>query len=67
MFLTSTNNVYRAKCGFILAHVEIFQPVNYIFTVAAKVFPIDYAVFLLLVLFLFASSVVGIAVIGIRL
>jgi len=61
------NSICKTKCGYILAHVEIFQPVNWIFTVAAKAFPVDYAVFLLLVLFLFASSVVGIAVVGIRL
>jgi LMBR1 domain-containing protein 1 len=34
--------------------------------VSSKVFPIDYVIFLLLVLFLFSASVVGIATVGIR-
>lgn len=59
--------VSQTHCGYILAHIEIFQPVNWILTTTAKVFPIDYAIFLLLVVFMFASSVVGIAVVGIRL
>ena len=39
---------------------------NFIFVRTAKVFPIDYVLFLLLVLFFFSSSVIGIATIGIR-
>ena len=53
-------------CGYILAHTEIWNPLNIIMVQAAKVFPIDYVIFLLLVLLLFFSSVVGTAVIGIR-
>ncbi|KAF2674627.1 hypothetical protein BT63DRAFT_395144 [Microthyrium microscopicum] len=60
------NSVCKAGCGYILGHINIFQPVNWIFVVSSKVFPIDYIVFLFLVLFLFASSVVGIGVVGIR-
>lgn len=39
---------------------------NYIFVKSAKVFPIDYVIFLLLILLFFCSSVVGIATVGIR-
>lgn len=39
---------------------------NAIFVASSKVFPIDYIIFLLLILLLFSSSVVGIAIIGIR-
>jgi LMBR1 domain-containing protein 1 len=60
------NSICGAKCGYILGHINIFQPLNWIFVVSSKVFPIDYVVFLLLVLLLFSSSVVGIASIGIR-
>src|ERR1700761_7792252 len=46
--------------------VNIFQPLNYIFVKSSKVFPIDYVLFLLLVLFFFSASIVGIATVGIR-
>ncbi|KAF2836292.1 hypothetical protein M501DRAFT_939949 [Patellaria atrata CBS 101060] len=60
------NSVCKASCGYLLGHINIFQPVNYIFVKSAKVFPIDYVIFLLLVLFFFCASVVGIATVGIR-
>ena len=60
------NSVCKHKCGYVLGHVNIFNPVNYIFSAAAKVFPIDYVLFLLLALYFFSSSVVGIVTIGIR-
>ena len=60
------NSICKIRCGYILGHINIFNPVNWILVKSAKVFPIDYVIFLLLVLFFFASSVVGIASIGIR-
>ncbi|MCJ1238301.1 hypothetical protein MMC14_006290 [Varicellaria rhodocarpa] len=60
------NSICKSHCGYILAYTNIFNPVNWIFVKSAKVFPIDYVIFLLLVLFFFASSVVGIASLGIR-
>ena len=60
------NSVCKTHCGYILAHTQIFNPLNWIFVTASKVFPIDYVIFLLLVLFLFSSSIVGLATIGIR-
>jgi LMBR1 domain-containing protein 1 len=60
------NSICKVKCGYVLGHINIFQPVNWIFVVSSKVFPIDYILFLLLVLLLFTSSVVGIATVGIR-
>ena len=58
------NSTCKHKCGYVLAHTQIFQPVNYILTLSAKVFPIDYILFLLLALYFFSSSVVGISAIG---
>ena len=46
--------------------INVFQPVNWIFVQSSKVFPIDYVIMALLVLFFFSSSVAGIAAIGIR-
>jgi LMBR1 domain-containing protein 1 len=60
------NSICGAHCGYILAYLNIFQPINYIMVKSAKVFPIDYVLFLLLVLFFFSASVVGIATVGIR-
>ena len=60
------NSICKAECGYILGHINIFQPVNWILVKSAKVFPIDYVIFLLIVLFFFCSSVVGVATVGIR-
>ncbi|CAG7932693.1 unnamed protein product [Penicillium olsonii] len=70
MLLTSIdkakNSICKHRCGYILAHVNIFNPINWALVKSAKVFPIDYAIFTILVLLFFCSSVVGIAVVGIR-
>lgn len=60
------NSICKTHCGYLLGQINILQPVNSILVQAAKVFPIDYVVFLLLVLFFFAASIVGIATVGIR-
>ncbi|KAJ5441322.1 LMBR1-like membrane protein [Penicillium cf. griseofulvum] len=70
MFLTAIdkamNSICKHRCGYILAHVNIFNPVNWVLVKSARFFPIDYAIFTALVLLFFCSSVVGIAVVGIR-
>jgi len=60
------NSICKTHCGYILGHINIFNPLNWILVMSSKVFPIDYVIFLLLVLLFFASSVVGIATLGIR-
>jgi LMBR1 domain-containing protein 1 len=60
------NSICKASCGYVLGHINIFQPVNWLFVYSAKVFPVDYIIFLLLVFLMFCSSVVGIATVGIR-
>ncbi|KAF2132561.1 putative lysosomal cobalamin transporter [Dothidotthia symphoricarpi CBS 119687] len=60
------NSICGAHCGYILGHINIFQPLNWVLVRSSKVFPIDYILFLLLVIFLFSASVVGIATAGIR-
>ena len=60
------NSICKTGCGYVLGHINIFQPLNWILIKTAKVFPIDYIIFLLLTLFLFSSSIVGIANVGIR-
>ncbi|KAH0559976.1 hypothetical protein GP486_003506 [Trichoglossum hirsutum] len=60
------NSVCKHHCGYLLAHINVFNPVNWIFVNSARVFPLDYVIITLLVLIFFCSSVVGIATIGIR-
>ncbi|KAL4986957.1 hypothetical protein BDW68DRAFT_162272 [Aspergillus falconensis] len=60
------NSICKRHCGYALGRINIFNPINEIFVQSAKVFPIDYAIFTMLVLLLFFGTVVGIATIGIR-
>ncbi|KAE8147560.1 putative lysosomal cobalamin transporter [Aspergillus avenaceus] len=60
------NSFCKHRCGYILGHISVFNPINWTFVQAAKVFPVDYIVFILLVLLLFSSSIIGIATVGIR-
>ncbi|KAK5383979.1 hypothetical protein LTS13_002171 [Exophiala xenobiotica] len=60
------NSICKRHCGYLLAHINIFQPINWILVKSSKVFPIDYVIFLLLVMLFFSASVIGIATIGIR-
>lgn len=61
------NSICKRHCGYLLGHINIFQPVNWVLVKTAKVFPIDYVIFLLITMLFFAASVIGIATIGIRL
>ncbi|KAF1932521.1 putative lysosomal cobalamin transporter [Didymella exigua CBS 183.55] len=60
------NSICGSHCGYILAQINLFQPLNWVLVKSARVFPVDYVLFLLLTLFLFSASVVGIATAGIR-
>lgn len=60
------NSVCKHRCGYILGHINVFNPINWIFVQSAKLFPVDYVIFTILALLFFSSSVIGIASIGIR-
>jgi LMBR1 domain-containing protein 1 len=60
------NSICKNLCGYILGHVNFFNPINWALVQSANIFPVDYAIITLLVLFFFCSSVAGIAVVGIR-
>ncbi|KAJ4297009.1 hypothetical protein N0V88_003925 [Collariella sp. IMI 366227] len=62
----AANSVCKQHCGYILGHLNVFQPINWIFVQSAKAFPVDYILMALLVLFFFSSSITGLASIGIR-
>ncbi|KAE8376191.1 putative lysosomal cobalamin transporter [Aspergillus bertholletiae] len=60
------NSLCKQRCGYILGHINVFNPVNWVLVQSAKVFPVDYVIFTILVLFLFSSSIVGVSAVGIR-
>ncbi len=60
------NSICKKHCGHLLGHINIFNPVNWVLVQTAKVFPIDYIIFLLITMLFFTASVIGIATIGIR-
>ena len=60
-------SICKRQCGYVLAHINIFQPVNWVLVKSAKVFPIDYIIFMAIVMLFFSASVLGIATIGIRI
>lgn len=60
------NSICGARCGYLLGHTQIFQPVNAALRAASRIFPIDYVLYLLLTLFYFCASVAGLAAVGIR-
>ncbi|EGS19232.1 putative cobalamin binding protein [Thermochaetoides thermophila DSM 1495] len=62
----AANSVCKQHCGYILGHLNVFQPVNWIFVQAAKVFPVDYILMAFIILLFFSSSITGLASIGIR-
>lgn len=61
------NSICGRHCGYLLGHINIFQPVNWILVKSSKVFPVDYIIFLFIVLLFFSASIIGIATIGIRI
>jgi LMBR1 domain-containing protein 1 len=60
------NSICKAHCGYILGHINVFQPVNWIFMQTARAFPADYVLMAVLVILMFAGTVSGIATVGIR-
>ena len=62
----AAHSICGHRCGYILGHVNLFNPINAALAESAKIFPIDYVIFLLITLYFFFGSVVGIATIGIR-
>ena len=62
----AANSICKQHCGYILGHINVFQPINWIFVQSAKAFPVDYVLMALLVIFFFSASVSGIAAVGIR-
>ncbi|KAJ5471297.1 hypothetical protein N7530_008654 [Penicillium desertorum] len=47
------NSICKNLCGYILGHVGIFNPFNWALVQSANIFPVDYAIFTMLVLSFF--------------
>ena len=39
------NSICKAGCGYVLGHVNIFQPINWLLVTSSKAFPVDYVIF----------------------
>jgi LMBR1 domain-containing protein 1 len=62
----AANSICKRHCGYILGHINVFQPINWVFVQTAQAFPVDYVLMALLVLLFFSSSISGLAAVGIR-
>jgi hypothetical protein len=60
------NSICGHRCGYILSNPQVFNPLNYIFLQASKVYPIDYVFMVILILYFVISTIVGIMFVGIR-
>lgn len=69
--LTSTDKALHSlcgtDCGFVLASPQYFNPVDHALVLATPRFPLDYALFASLVLYLFVAALYGLLTLGVRL
>jgi len=61
------HSVCGAKCGYLLGRAVVFNPLDWMLVHTARYFPLDFVLFSLLLLFLFACLNYGLATIGVRL
>lgn len=61
-----SNSLCGAHCGYIIGQAQVFNPVNYVFLQASKVYPIDFIFMVILILYFFIATIVGIVFVGIR-
>ncbi|KAI9321721.1 hypothetical protein BX666DRAFT_1904973 [Dichotomocladium elegans] len=59
-------SVCGSKCGYIITHAKIFNPINFIFTALQKAFPLDYIFMTLLIVYFFLATMSGVITIGVR-
>lgn len=55
-----------AKCGFVIAYPQIFNPLDTMFTKLAEFFPLDYIILGGLIIYFYFATLSGITKIGIR-
>ena len=61
-----SNSLCGARCGYIIGQAQVFNPVNYIFLQGSKAYPIDFIFMVILILYFFVATVIGIVFFGIR-
>ncbi|KAI8141821.1 putative LMBR1 domain protein [Fennellomyces sp. T-0311] len=61
-----TYSVCGNKCGYIISHPDLFNPVNFIFVKLAKLFPLDYVFMVLLIVYFFLATMSGVITLGVR-
>ncbi|KAL2271037.1 hypothetical protein VTJ83DRAFT_408 [Remersonia thermophila] len=62
----AAHSLCKQRCGYILGHLTLFQPANWLLVASAAAFPADYVLTALLVLVFFSSSLAGLAAVGVR-
>jgi LMBR1 domain-containing protein 1 len=60
------NSFCGAKCGFILSHPQIFNPLDELLVILSKYFPVDYVLMALIILYIYFATLSGITNMGIR-
>jgi LMBR1 domain-containing protein 1 len=70
MFMTIidkvTWSVCGRKCGYIISHPKLFNPINFIFVHLQKLFPLDYIFMVAIIIYFFLATMTGIIQIGVR-
>ncbi|KAK9476936.1 hypothetical protein V1514DRAFT_369199 [Lipomyces japonicus] len=61
------NSTCGRHCGFLLSETQILNPINELLRLSSRVFPVDYVLTILLVVWLFVSTVVGLSYFSIRI
>ncbi|CCU78177.1 lmbr1 domain containing 1 [Blumeria hordei DH14] len=60
------NSICQQGCGYSLGTIEFSSPTNYLLNQASRITPLQHVITILILIFLFSSSVYGISAIGIR-
>ncbi|KAL9548159.1 hypothetical protein PS6_006757 [Mucor atramentarius] len=70
MFMTIidkvTWSVCGRKCGYIISHPKLFNPINFIFVHLQKLFPLDYIFMVAIVIYFFMATMAGVIQIGVK-
>ncbi|KAI9258776.1 hypothetical protein BDA99DRAFT_514103 [Phascolomyces articulosus] len=61
-----TYSVCGKRCGYIISHPDLFNPINFIFVKLSAWFPLDYVFMVLLIVYFFLATMSGIITLGVR-
>ncbi|CAO3596359.1 unnamed protein product [Absidia cylindrospora] len=61
-----SSSVCGRQCGYIISQPTLFNPINFTFVNLSKLFPLDYVLMVLLILYYFMATISGLVNIGVR-